>query len=85
MARVVVNPGYTVRDAARSRDAKEGEIIDVPDKEARLLKALRRASDAPAKAAAEPVPPTPEPVPQMPLRRGGAGRYMRRDERAEDA
>ena len=47
MTRIVVNPGYRVRDSANSRDALEGEIIDVPDKEGRVLLALRRASLAP--------------------------------------
>jgi len=99
MTRIVVNPGYRVRDSANSRDALEGEIIDVPDKEGRVLLALRRASLAPAEAATEkPVPaPAPEaqatsaqPVEPMSTETAEAvvapkrGRYMRRDERAED-
>jgi hypothetical protein len=53
MTRLIVNPGYKVRDAANARDAVAGEIIDVPDREARILKSLGRASEAPAEAAGE--------------------------------
>lgn len=70
MVRMVVSPGYKVRDPAQRRDATAGETIDVPEKEARILKALGRAVDAPADEAAatpasKPAPaskPTPEPV-----------------------
>jgi len=99
MPRLVVNPGYKVRDMVNSRDAEAGEIIDVPDKEAKVLLALRRASLAPAEAVVEtpvPVAPAPEaepapadPAEPMSTETAGAlvpprrGRYVRRDERAE--
>ena len=53
MTRLIVNPGYKVRDAANARDAVAGEIIDVPDREARILRSLGRASEAPAEGASE--------------------------------
>lgn len=50
--KVVVNPGFKVRDRLNRRDCVAGEEFEVPEKEARLLKALRRVSDAPAAAPA---------------------------------
>lgn len=99
MVRIVVNPGYKVRAPALRRDAVAGEIVEVTAREAAILKALRRASDAPAevvaataKPALEGAPETAAAVPVEPMDTGNSapivpprrGRYMRRDERAED-
>lgn len=102
MVTLVVNQGYKIRDPARRRDAVAGETIDVSEKEARLLKALRRATDAPSAETRKAGPVKTGPVrnepgasaaePVQPLDTGSAeaivpsrrGRYLRRDERAED-
>lgn len=68
MARVVVNPGYNVRDTVNRRDAGPGTEIDVSEKHARVLKALKRVSE-PQPRDVRPAPPrparetTPEPEP----------------------
>jgi hypothetical protein len=61
MVKIVVNPGRKVWDRLNKRDAKEGEVLDVKDVEAKILKFRGIASDAPAEQ-----PPRPAPAPPAP-------------------
>ena len=63
MVKIVVNPGRRVWVRGEGREAGEGEVIDVKDVEAKILKFRGMADYAPAEA---PVPPTPTPPPPPP-------------------
>ncbi len=67
MVMVVVNPGYHIRDKANRRDAGPGMEIDVPEKEARILKSLGRASDPKPRDRSVVPPVVPVPVMEMPV------------------
>ena len=61
MVKIVVNKGRKVWDRLNKRDAKEGEVLDVKDVEAKILKFRGIASDAP-----QDKPPAPPPSPPAP-------------------
>lgn len=71
----------------RGRDRTGGEIIEVPEKEARLIEAIKKGT----RVQAEPVPePKPRGYQTATVTQGGSGgdkteprRYKRRDMRAE--
>ena len=64
MVKIVVNPGRKVWDRDKHRDAVGGDVLDVKDVHAKILKYRGIASDAPARQT-EPAP-TPTPAPSTP-------------------
>lgn len=73
MTKVIVNKGGKVWDREKHREAKEGEVVEVKEIEAKILKHRGHASDAPPEAppaskptTAAPKPPPPEPPPEPP-------------------
>jgi hypothetical protein len=69
MVKIVVNPGRRVWDRENHREATEGQMLNVSDVEAKVLKFRDMVSDAPDQDDPEkpqqqpPPPPMPEPAP----------------------
>jgi hypothetical protein len=61
MVRVIVNKGRKVWDREHRRDATEGDVLDIKDVEAKILKFRGLVSDAPAEPAPKPAPAPPAP------------------------
>jgi len=63
MVKIVVNKGRKVWDRENHREAKEGDVVEVKEIEARVLRHRGYASEAPPEA---PTPPAPPPAPPPP-------------------
>jgi len=63
MVKIVVNKGRKVWDRENHREAKEGDVVEVKEIEARVLRHRGYASEAPPEA---PTPPAPPPAPSPP-------------------
>jgi hypothetical protein len=68
MVKVVVNPGRKAWDRENRREASAGEVLEVRDVEAKILKYRGVASDSPPEpplvGPGGPNPPAPPPTPQ---------------------
>lgn len=65
MVKVVVNKGRKAWNRDKQRDAKEGDVLEVTDREAKILKFRGLVSDAPQEPTPKP-PPQPRPLPPPP-------------------
>jgi hypothetical protein len=65
MVKVIVNKGRRAWNRDKQRDAKEGEVLEVTDREAKILKFRGLVSDAPQEPPPKP-PPQPRPLPPPP-------------------
>jgi hypothetical protein len=63
MVKIVVAKGRRVWNREKQRDAQEGEVLEVTEREAKILKFRGVALDAPPEAAP---PPRPPPLPPQP-------------------
>ena len=66
MVKVIVSPGRRVWDAQNHREAAEGEVIELKDVEAKILKFRGLVSDGPGEEKPQEPPPAPPPVPPPP-------------------
>lgn len=88
---MLIQATRTVRYA--QKDYRAGETFEVTRREAKLLKGLKRAVDAPTPLATEPPAPAIETAPVVPMTTENSapiapvrrGRYARRDLRSEDS
>ncbi len=71
MVKIVVNKGRKVWDRENHREAKEGDVVEVKEIEARVLRHRGYASEAPPEAPTPPAPP-PAPPPATPAPRPAA-------------
>ena len=84
MVKIVVNKGRKVWDKENHREAKEGDVVEVKEIEARVLRHRGYASEAPPEAPPPPAPP-PAPPPPTPAPRPAAVMTTRSMSDADEA